>query len=621
MRCRVFAHFLLLTGWPSLIGVEKAPIEPPAATKARQVEDFALIDQHGVFHHLASDRDAAIIVLYVYQVGCPIVRASAEELQRLSTTFSLPHVRFLLIDASSQDSRASIAEEAEALRLTLPILHDESQVVAESLGITRTAEAIVVRTKDWSIAWRGPLDDRVGYGAQKAEASHHWLSDALTATLAGMPVSQEATMLKGCLISYAKPRAMDHVDYAADVAPILAARCRDCHEKGGIAPWSMTNHQKVAGWADMIREVVRTRTMPPWGADRAYGTFANDCSLSAAETRTVVHWVEEGAPGSPTDPLIDKPAKPTVEWPMGKPDLIVTLPEQSVPASGVLPYRTVEIPLGLTKDTWIRAVDLRPSNRKLMHHAFAFVVGEEELPDDIAADPRVQALIERFKGQPLPPELKARLEKRPRGLTSFFASYVPGMDPSPFPKGSGKLLTKTSTLAFQMHYTTNGEAGIDHPRLGLYFAKDKIEHELKVTSAFQLRLDIQPQLRDQPVEAMRTFIKDEVIYALSPHMHYRGSAMRFTAEYPDGHTDVLLSVPQYDLNWQRSYQLATPKAVPAGTKIRCSGLFDNSATKESNPDPTKRVRFGEQSWDEMFIGYIVYADAAVIDAKPTGAVR
>jgi hypothetical protein len=190
------------------------------------------------------------------------------------------------------------------------------------------------------------------------------------------------------------------------------------------------------------------------------------------------------------------------------------------------------------------------------------------------------------------------------------------MEPTPFPKGSGKLLTKVSTLSFQMHYTTNGEAGVDHPRLGLYFAKDPVEHELKVTSAFQLKLDIQPQMRAQPVEAIRTFIKDEVIYALSPHMHYRGAAMRFTADFPDGHSEVLLSVPQYDLNWQRSYQLATPKAVPAGTKIRCSGVFDNSATNESNPDPTKRVRFGEQSWDEMFIGYIVYADAAPIDAKP-----
>jgi peroxiredoxin len=611
MRHRPRLLLMLMATMTDLLAVERAPLDPPPPAAARQVEDFALLDQQGVLHRLSHERDAAAVVLVVYQVGCPIVRASAEELQRFALAVAAQNVRVLLIDASTQDSRAAIAEEAASLGLTQPILCDESQVVAESLGVTRTAEAIIIRPKDWSISWRGPIDDRIGYGAQKAVASHKWLNEALTATLAGQTVPADAGPVKGCLITFTKPRAADHVDFATDVAPILAGHCRDCHQVGGIGPWSMTNEKKVAGWASMIREVVRTRAMPPWGADRAIGQFANDCSLSPAETRTLVHWVESGAAGSPGDPLADKPAKLPAEWPLGQPDLIIALPEQRVPATGVLPYRNVDLPVGLTKDTWIRAVDLRPSNRKLMHHSFAFVVGDEELPDDIAADPRVQKLLERFKGQPLPPELQARLEKRPRGLTTFFASYVPGMEPSPFPKGTGKLLPKNATLSFQMHYTTNGEAGVDHPRLGLYFAKTAPEHELKVTSAFQLRLDIPPQVRTYPTQGIRTFIKDEVIYALSPHMHYRGSAMRFTADFPDGHSEVLLSVPQYDLNWQRSYQLATPRAVPAGTKIRCSGVFDNSATNESNPDPTKRVHFGEQSWDEMFIGYIVYADAAV----------
>jgi peroxiredoxin len=615
MRGRWLASLVVGAVLASAQGVERAPIEPPPPAKARQVEDFALIDTRGVFHRLSAERDAALVVLFVHQVGCPIVRGSVAELQRLSGIFTPQGVRFLLLDASSEDTRAAIVEEAEGLGLTLPVLRDESQVVAEGLGITRTAEAIVVRTKDWSIAWRGPLDDRLGYGAQKEQASHHWLGDALIAVLADQAPASASGPLKGCVITYAKPKAADHPDFAKDVAPILSARCRDCHQKGGIGPWAMTSEKKVAGWASMIREVVRTRAMPPWGADRGYGAFANDCSLTVEETRTLVHWVEGGAVESPSDPLVDKPAKVLPEWPLGRPDLIVPLPEQAVPATGVLPYRMADVTLELPRDTIIRAVDLRPSNRKLMHHAFAFVDGQEELPDDIAADPRVQALLERLKGQPLPPEIRARLDKRPRGLTSFFASYVPGMEPAFFPKGTGKLLPKNAKLTFQLHYTTNGEAGVDRPRLGLYFAKDKVDHELKVTSAFQLKLDIPPQTKAYPVEAMRTFLKDEVIYALSPHMHFRGSAMRFIADYPDGRSEILLSVPQYDLNWQRSYQLATPKAVPAGTKLRCVGMFDNSATNESNPDPTKRVHFGEQSWDEMFIGYIVYADANPADVK------
>jgi peroxiredoxin len=606
---------LMLTAFAAAPAVERnAPAEPPAAGKKVQVEDFALLDHHGVFHQLTAQRDVPVVLLYVFAAGCPIVRHNVGELQRLAGEYAGKGVRTLLIDAS-QDTRAAVVEDATAVGLSLPVLLDESQLVAEGLGVTRTAEALVVRTKDWSIAWRGPLDDRVGYGAQKEKATHTWLADALAATIAGSePVADPAAVVKGCAITFAKARATHQVDYAKDVAPILNSRCRECHQKGGIGPWSMENHKKVSGWAEMMREVIRTRAMPPWGADREYGSFSNDCALTVDEMRTVVHWIENGAKPSASDPLAEKPPKPAPEWPLGRPDLIVDLPEQQIPATGVLPYRMAEVSVPLAADTWVRAVDLRPSNRKNMHHAFAFISGDEEmeLPDDIAADPRVKGLLDALKGRPLPPELKARMEKRPRGLTSFFASYVPGLEPSPFPSGTGKLLPKNAKLTFQMHYTTNGVAGTDRPRLGLYFvksAKDKVEHELKVTSAFQLKLSIPPQTRETRVEGVRTFLKDEVIHALSPHMHYRGSSMRFVAEYPDGSSETLLSVAKYDLDWQRTYRLAKPKPVPAGTRLRCIGVFDNSATNEKNPDPNKAARFGEQSWDEMFIGYVVYNDA------------
>lgn len=609
----------LLSALLALLSAAVSAGEPPAtatpaAGKAATVDDFALLDHRGEFHQLSRHSDAQLIVLYVFSAGCPIVRQNASELEKLAAEYAAKGVRICALDPATQDDRAAVVEETKSLAFTLPVLLDETQLIAEGLGITRTGEALVVRTKDWTLAWRGPVDDRVGYGAQKPAATRRYLAEALDAALAGQPVPADAPPAKGCAITFAKARDQHQPDYAKDVAPILESRCRECHQKTGIGPWSMDDHKKVSGWSRMMREVIRTRAMPPWGADPAFGKFANDCALTIDEQRTVVHWIEHGAKPSATDPLALKTPKPAAEWPLGKPDLIIALPEQQVPATGKLPYRTASVPVSLPRDTWIRAVDLRPSNRAVMHHAFAFIDGDEEaeLPEEIANDPRVKRLLEGLKGQPLPPELKARLEKRPRGLTTFFASYVPGLEPRPFPAGTGKLLAKDAKLTFQMHYTTNGTAGSDRPRLGLYFAKaakDKPERELKVTSAFQLRLNIPPGERHHAVEAARGMVKDSLIYSLSPHMHYRGASMRFLAEYPDGKSEVLLSVPQYDLDWQRTYHLATPKAVPAGTKIRVQGVFDNSATNPDNPDPTKAVRFGEQSWDEMFIGYLVYADA------------
>lgn len=596
--------------WISGLDHAVAGEAPPSTSK---VDDFALLDHRGEFQQLSRHADAAFIVLFSFGTGCPIVRHNLPEVQAIAGEYAAKGVRVACLASSPADDRKAVQEEVALLKSTLPVLMDDTQLVAEGLGITRTAEAIVIRTKDSTIAWRGPVDDRVGYGAQKPEATRRYLREALDAAIAGQPVPTDAPAVKGCALTFTQPRTTHKPDYAKEVAPIIEANCRTCHQKGGVAPWAMDSHKQVAGRGDMIREVIRTKLMPPWDADPAYGTFSNDCGITVAEARTIVHWIEHGASPSTTDPLALKRPKPIPEWPLGKPDLIINLPPQEVPATGKLPYRTVEVPVNIPKDVWVRAVQIKPDHPEWLHHAFAFVGDDDlEIPEDIAADPRVQRLLERFKGQPLPPELKARIDRGPRGLTSFFASYVPGLDPAPFPEGTGKLLKKGSTLSFQFHYTTNGVAGTDKPKFGLYFAKtkkDQPERELKVTSAFKLRLDIPPMERHSPASAERRIVKDSVIYAVSPHMHYRGKSMRFTALYPDGKEEILLSVPRYDLDWQRTYLLAEPKTVPAGTRIRVDGVFDNSAMNPDNPDPSKRVRFGDQSWDEMFIGYFVYADA------------
>ena len=386
-----------------------------AVSAATKVDDFALIDHRGEFHQLSRHSDAAFIVLFSFGVGCPIVRHHITEVQAIAGEYANKGVRVAGLASSPADDRKAVLEEITLLKSTLPVLMDDTQLVAEGLGISRTAEAIVIRTKDSTIAWRGPVDDRIGYGAQKAEATRRYLREALDAAIAGQPVPSDAPAVKGCALTFTQPRATHKPDYAKEVAQIIEANCRTCHQKGGVAPWAMESHKQVAGRGAMIREVIRTKLMPPWDADPAYGKFSNDCGITIAEARTIVHWVENGASPSATDPLALKKPKPIPEWPLGKPDLIINLPPQEIPKTGRLPYRSVEVPVNIPNDVWVRAVQIKPHHAEWLHHAFAFVGDDElEIPEDIAADPRVQRLLERFKWQPLPPELKARLYNTPR---------------------------------------------------------------------------------------------------------------------------------------------------------------------------------------------------------------
>ncbi len=591
---------LLMVMLPMLVAADPA--------LPQKIDDFALLDHAGTFHQLTRNQDVPIVVLYAFTTGCPIVRQNVSELEKIARDYAERGVRIAAIDGSIADDSDSITQELLELKVNLRVLVDSSQVISEDLGITRTGEALVIKTKEMSIVWRGPIDDRVGYNAQKPTATRHYLREAIDAVLTNKAPPNDAPQAKGCLITFQQPREKHELDYAQDIAPIIQNNCRECHQKGGIAPWSMDSYKQVAGRGTMMREVIRTRLMPPWDADPAHGKFANDKSLTPAEQRAVIHWVEQGCKPSNTDPLATTSAPKQAEWPLGKPDFIVELPPQDIPATGTLPYRKPTLTINLPADTWIRAVDLRPSEPQWMHHAFAFDAATE-LEDEFGDDPRFQRLKDFLKGRPIPPEMEKRLERRPRGLTTFFASYVPGLEPAFFPEGTGKFLKKETTLTFQLHYTTNGKAGTDRPRLGLYFAKkDKPDTELKVTSAFQLRLQIPPNERNVPASAERTFSKPITMYAVSPHMHYRGSSMRYTAVYPDGKKEVLISVPKYDLDWQRTYIFKEPKIFPANTKIQVEGVFDNSAMNPDNPDPSKMVRFGNQSWDEMFIGYMVYSE-------------
>ena len=357
-----------------------------------------------------------------------------------------------------------------------------------------------------------------------------------------------------------------------------------------------SSYEMVRGWAPMIREVVRTKRMPPWQADPHVGKFANDFSLSNEETQTLVHWVEAGTPRGPgEDPLKANP-KVAGDWIMGQPDYVITMDTVKIPKTGVVEYQYQIKEIELKEDKWVEAVEVIPGNTEVLHH--------------VLVSPQY------------PKGYKPPMQQRSEWFDGLFAAYAPGQDPEVFPEGSGRFLPKGTKLVFQLHYTPTGKDEIDVSKLGIHFSDEPKEKEYIITGPVNLRFAIEPFNNAFPVNGAFKFDEPVTLHAMTPHMHYRGKSMKYSAVYPDGKKELLMSVPNYDFNWQRTYILDEPRDLPAGTTIVCEALFDNSKENAANPDPSATVYFGEQSFEEMMIGYLSFVrstnnSTANNDEKPS----
>ena len=541
------------------------------------VDDFALLDQEGKFHELYYYSDKKAIVLISQGVDCPIVRKSIPYLRELKKTFEPQEVSFLMINANPQDDRDSIKQEALAYGINIPILEDRSQVVTESLRMTRTAEAVVIDPTDWTIVYRGAIDSQ-----------HEYLKVAIRALLQHQPVPQSQTSVKGCLFNRAGSRHTDFPSYNEDVVPILSNKCLQCHVKQGIAPWSMDNYEKVKGWGAMIREVLRTKRMPPWQADPSYGKFKADLSLSPAELRTLVHWVEGGSLNGADRDLLLQAARPDPDgWVLGQPDLIFKLKEQQqvLPAGGSDQFKFIEADKPVENDLWVRAIYWRPSNLKIVHHGNLVVQTPSQ--QDSSKDWFHNSGMDLETGQ-------------------MIDGYSPGTGPFILPEGTGFFIPKGAKISFRMHYITTGKPEQDRTQVGLYLYKNKPSQILSVFVIFNRSLKIPPGAQEYKMNASHVFKDSVTLYAVQPHMHYRGRSMSFSVEYPDGKSEILLSVPNYKFRWQHRYIFKNPKKLPAGSLISIEGSYDNSAQNPDNPDPAQEVVYGPLSNNEMFAGILYY---------------
>jgi mono/diheme cytochrome c family protein len=447
---------------------------------------------------------------------------------------------------------------------------------------------VFVLDREQKIRYSGRVDGQftfgTGVGLAQPQAQRADLEAALEELISGKEVSVPITEVKGCLIGHDRQAVGDSpITYAKQISRLFQERCLECHREGQIAPFALGDYESAKGWGEMIAEVVREERMPPWHANPQFGHFANENRLSAEQKELVRTWVENGCPeGNPAD--LPQPRKFNDNWFLPRqPDQIVYMTEEpaNVKAEGVEPYRQFVVDPGFTEDKWVKIAECMPGNRAVVHHIIVYL------------KPPGQRAVKLDSG-----------ERDPRGLI-FLAGFAPGTRPLFSPAGWAKKIPAGSQFVFEMHYTPIGTPQTDRSSIGLIFLDEKdVTHQMATANAPNNQFVIPPHDANYRVDSKRKFDRDVTLLSLFPHMHMRGKSFRYELTLPGSEAkEILLDVPHYDFNWQNSFILAEPRMIPAGSVMYCTAYFDNSDENPANPDPSKSVRWGPQTWEEMMIGW------------------
>jgi peroxiredoxin len=558
----------------------------PKSLLGTKVANFVLTDSAGKSVALSDFDDKPAVVLYFLGTGCPIANLYIPELGELQQRYEKDGLKIVGVNSNAGTTVDELRNHSEEFKLGFPALLDGNGRVAELLRASRTAEVFLL-DKQRVVRYHGRVDDRFGYTYKNATPSRHDLEEAIKDLLAGKDVAVAETKALGCLIT--RPRTADaqsQVTYAKQISRIFERRCVECHRPGLIGPFSLLTYEEAVKHTDMMKEVVLQGRMPPWHADPRYGHWSNSRQMPQDEVDMLVAWIDAGAPFGDKNDL--PPAKEYAEgWTIEKPDIVFELPEEvTVKAEGAVPYQYYKVPTKFEKDVLIQAAEARPGNRAVVHHIIVFyrTPGKGNVRRD---------------GQ--------------------ICGTAPGDPPLVLPPGVALRIPAGAELLFQMHYTPTGKVEKDRSQVGLVLYKGEMPPKgyAKSKGIMNVRFKIPPGEASHPVESSHTFEQDVKLFSLMPHMHLRGKDFIYKATFPDGTSETLLSVPRYDFNWQNSYRFATPKPMPKGTRIDCYAHFDNSADNPANPDATKTVRWGDQTWEEMMIGWVGYVPDQEMPAAET----
>ena len=512
------------------------------------ISDFTLRDFRGKPTSLSDLKESRLVVVSFIGNDCPLVRLYGPRLEAMSKEYDIKDVAFIAINSNAQDKPTQIGAFANQYGLTFPILKDPDNSVADAFGAIRTPEMYVL-DQNRVIRYFGRVDNQfgfttgVGYGKQQSDRQD--LKSAIDELLAGKEVSVAVTDAPGCHIGrVAKIKPHGDVTYANQISRIFNKRCVECHREGQIGPFPMTSYDEVYGWGEMISEVVAEGRMPPWHANPEYGDFSNDCRLDKDEKNLVARWVRNGQPeGDPAD--LPEPPVFTDGWSIAEPDQVFYMDDQAfeIPADGVVDYQYYQVETNFTEDKWVKAVQAKPGNLGVVHHIITFIAsptGDKDVPF------------------------------RQGGV---LIGYAPGTQATQLPEGYAIKIPAGSKLVFQMHYTPVGTVQTDRSSVGFIYAnEDEVTHELKGGVCGTTDFVIPAGARKHPIVAKQTITEDTRMLSMLPHLHLRGIAFKYEATYPDGTSEVLLDVPQYDFNWQLWYNFREPKLLPKGTVLAVHGM-------------------------------------------------
>ncbi len=550
----------------------------------RQMPDAAFTTLYGQQMHLSDLLKGKGLVVAMTSITCPVSKRYAATLARLHKELAAKEISLLLVNPFSSENSELVAAFIKENALTAPYVNDLDKSLAFALRASSTTEALLL-DPNRTLIYRGAIDDQYGLGYHLEAPRKQFLRDAIEALLAGRLPLLNATEAPGCELDLpAEPRlAGADVTYHRDITRILQQNCLRCHREKGIAPFAFDDFESVNERAKTIRRVVEWGHMPPWFAapvpEGQENPWANDRSLSARDKADLLAWVSstDRPLGDPAD--APKNVQFPDDWSIAKPDLILQLPKAfAIKAEGTMPYQVAVLETGLTRDEWVTAYEILPTQRDVVHHVI------------------VQVL-----------EKGASVKKLGDAAASFWAAYVPGNGGRMYPQGFARRLPAGARLVFQIHYTPNGHPVQEQMRIGLVFAKTPPQYEIKAVGIPKKNLNIPPGEASHSETTEKEVPLDLNVTSLMAHMHVRGKAFKYEVIHTDGHTETLLDIPHYDFNWQLSYDYKQPKFVPKGSRIRVTGVFDNSAANKANPDPNKRVHWGEQTFDEMLIGYLEIA--------------
>jgi len=527
-------------------------------------------------------------VILFLSTQCPVSKLYIPRLNALAREYMPRGIQFLGVFSNMQEGQAEVNGFAKTRGLAFMYVRDSDGHLAAQYSAAMTPQAFV-EDPSGKIVYSGRIDDNT----DTAQVHRRDLQAALDALLAGRPIIHPKTVAFGCIIRRPALKIVaSQITYSRDIAPILQRQCETCHREGEIGPMALTSYTQAAAWRGDIKRYTQSRQMPPWKADPGVGDFQDARRLTASEIRTIAQWVDSGAPeGDPKD--LPPPAHFSDDWPLGQPDVVLE-PNRPyhVDADGPDVYRCYVLPTDFTQDRYVGAVDVQPGNRAVVHHVIAFI-------DGTGASANLDGH-----------------EKEP-GYTSFggvgflpsgaLGGWAPGITAHYLPPGVATLVPAGARIVLQVHYHKDGKPETDLSRVGVYFAKGPIDKSLHVIPLIH-GLQIPPG--DPHYTVSMTSVPSPVSYhlvAITPHMHWLGHQMKVTATLPGGHQIPLVSISNWDFNWQSTYYYKQPIALPKGTVVTMTATYDNSVHNPRNPNsPPKLVTWGEQTTDEMCIAFLHY---------------